>query len=98
MGPHVGDRQSQGAAGAAGRSLHAALKALGVPSSRLPPFPPKRSYSTQDEKFAARRREPPYESAPSSVTMHVWQKLRAMCAMWVWHIPQNAHNVCLSRQ
>ena len=39
------------------RELHARLAALGVPATRVPRFPPKRSYATQDEPFAARRRE-----------------------------------------
>ena len=32
-------------------------QALGVPAARVPRFPPKRSYATQDEPFAARRQE-----------------------------------------
>ena len=39
------------------RELHSRIKALGVPAPRVPRFPPKRAYATQDEPFAARRRE-----------------------------------------
>ena len=39
------------------RELHSRIKALGVPAPRVPRFPPKRAYATQDEPFAARRRD-----------------------------------------
>ena len=39
------------------RELHAHLKACGVPAARVPRFPPKRAYATQDEEFAERRRD-----------------------------------------
>ena len=38
------------------RAMHRRLQAAGVPDSLLPPLPPKRSMSSQDQAFAERRR------------------------------------------